>query len=563
MKLGPAIVGRLVFVLAPIVYAAFMCAPLGARAEGSASPATAAPMNAPPASAASAPEKRPVTALFDIDAYDVDGNSLLDEVTVESAVYPFLGPQRTRDDVTNAREALQKAYRDKGYQSVLVEIPPQDARTGIIRLHVVEASIGRLRVVGSRYFLPSQVKEQIPALQEGKVPNFTEAQKEINDFNPRVPSRHVLPLVKPGKVPGTVDVDLKLTDSPPLHDTVEVNNDHSQNTTPLRMTATVTYDNLWQLGHSLSGTALVAPRNLEDAQVYSGSYLIPVWGSPWSVLAYGYDSNSNVVTLGGTNVLGKGYAVGVRGILQLPQPSPDATQAFNFGIDFKHFLENLSLGLSSSGAIVDYFPLTANYTYQTADDYSASTVGFSLTAGLRGLGSSAADFQNKRAFAQANFIRTNLDLQTTQKLDYGMEFGARISGQLANGPLPSSEQFAAGGLTSVRGYLQSEVLGDDGVFASIELRSPSMVTVTNSLFGNVGFIDDWRLYEFTDTAIAWVLNALPGQENTFRIAGVGIGTRLSLLSHFSGSLDVAFPMLKGPATTPRKPYLQFSVKSEL
>src|SRR5262249_54767183 len=146
-------------------------------------------------------------AAFEIQAYDVDGNTLLDQEAVESAVYPYLGPDRSRDDVAAARDALQKAYQVKGYQSVVVEVPAQDARTGIIRLHVVEAPIGRLRVVDSHYSSLSRIKEEVPSLQEGKVPDFNQAQKEVAELN-RLPERRVTPLIKPGKVPGTVDVDL-------------------------------------------------------------------------------------------------------------------------------------------------------------------------------------------------------------------------------------------------------------------------------------------------------------------------------------------------------------------
>jgi len=87
---------------------------------------------------------------FDVEAYDVDGAKLLKQEEIETAVYPFLGPGRTRDDVEHARAALEKAYHDRGYQSVVVEVPAQSVSEAVIRLHVVEAPIGRLRVMGSR-----------------------------------------------------------------------------------------------------------------------------------------------------------------------------------------------------------------------------------------------------------------------------------------------------------------------------------------------------------------------------------------------------------------------------
>ena len=89
---------------APIA-GAWLCASFGtALAEAQAPRAT--PPTAPPSQAQSsaASPAQPAAApqpKFDLDAYDVDGNTLLDTPTVEAAVYPFLGPDRTREDRTS------------------------------------------------------------------------------------------------------------------------------------------------------------------------------------------------------------------------------------------------------------------------------------------------------------------------------------------------------------------------------------------------------------------------------------------------------------------------------
>src|ERR1700754_2367195 len=110
----------------------------GASALGGA--AARADTPPPPPAAAALPT-------FEIDAIDVDGNTLLDEATLEAAVYPHMGPGRTAEDVKAAQEALENAYRAKGYQSVVVEVPRQTVAEGVVKLHVVEAPIGRLRVI--------------------------------------------------------------------------------------------------------------------------------------------------------------------------------------------------------------------------------------------------------------------------------------------------------------------------------------------------------------------------------------------------------------------------------
>lgn len=497
---------------------------------------------------------------MDIDAYDVDGNSILDQEAIESAVYPFLGPQRTRDDVENARKALEQAYQSHGFQSVVVEIPPQTVTNGIVKLHVVEAPVGRVRVVGSHYSLPSTIKSQVPAFAAGTVPNIQTAQTQLNDVN-RLPDRRVTPVLKPGQVPGTIDVDLHVTDTLPLHASAEVNNDHSPNTDPLRVIGTVHYDDLWQEGHSLSFTWLRAPQNVHSGQVFSASYLAPVWGSPWNILVYGYQSNSDVNTLGGTNVLGDGYTAGARGVLQLPSFG-DFAQTFSFGPDFKHFLEGITFGTSGTTATVNYVPVTATYNLNWVTPETEVTSQTSVALGMRGIGSTPREIENNRAFATGNFIHLNEDITYTQHLPFDTLGVFHFAGQLADQPLLSSEQFAAGGLTSVRGYLQSEAIGDDGLLESTELRSPSLTHYLTP-YMDTSAIDDWRVYGFADLAHAWVLGALPGQTDNFTLESIGAGMRITALGHFTGLIDIGLPLRSGPSTPARKPRLTFSVKSEM
>ena len=60
-----------------------------------------------------------------INEYIVRGNTVLDARSIEKAVYPFLGPERSLSDIEKARDALQEVYNAQGYQSVYVDLPEQ------------------------------------------------------------------------------------------------------------------------------------------------------------------------------------------------------------------------------------------------------------------------------------------------------------------------------------------------------------------------------------------------------------------------------------------------------
>ncbi len=55
---------------------------------------------------------------------------MVPRVEVEKAVYPFMGPGRSEVDVESARSAVEKLYKDCGFQTVEVQVPQQTGRGG-------------------------------------------------------------------------------------------------------------------------------------------------------------------------------------------------------------------------------------------------------------------------------------------------------------------------------------------------------------------------------------------------------------------------------------------------
>ncbi|GAB7537857.1 ShlB/FhaC/HecB family hemolysin secretion/activation protein [Burkholderia sp. 3C] len=507
----------------------------GVRAQEAAKPAPAAPHR------------------FDVNEFIVRGNTTLPSIEIEKAVYPYEGPGRTLDDVNAARDALQKVYQDRGYQSVVVELPQQQVRNGVIVLQVVEAKVGRLRVDGARYNSPQTIRDAVPALAEGHVPDFNAAQTQLTALNGSA-DRQVIPVLKPGVMPQTVDVDLKVDDHSPLHGSIELNNDNSPGTSLLRTTGTLSYSNLWQLGHVISGTYVLAPQHPEDARVYAFSYLAPIRDTRWSFLATVVHSDSNVASVASTNVLGKGTTYGITAIYALPGSD---TYAHNLSveIDHKHYDEDVNvLGQSASSAPLTYVPVTVSYTGQLNLKQSQTSFSAALVTNIRGLGSGANEWDNKRFNATPDFIYGKFDLNHTQHLQHDVQANAHVSAQVANSPLVSSEQFAAGGMNSVRGYMQAEDTGDSGVIGSLELRSPSLASHLG------GSINELRFHAFVDAAHLWLNSPLPEQTSSFNLLSVGLGMRMQVLKYASADFEAGWPLKAGVYTRQYSPRFDFYVR---
>lgn len=507
---------------------------------------------------------------FDIDEFRIEGSEALPQIEVEEAVYPFLGPQRTEADVEKARAAIEKAYQDKGLKTVSVSVPPQNALRGFVVLKVTENKVGQLRVKGSRYFDLDKIKRTAPSLREGTLPNLDkDVKRDVVALN-QWPDRRITPALRAGLTPGTVDVDLNVEDTYPLHGSFELNNSFSPSTTPLRAIATLRYDNLWQLGHSVSVTYQEAPLRPQDARVYSGSYVARTDLNWLSVLVYGLKSESNVATVGGANVIGPGQQIGTRAIITLPSQG-ELVHTLSVGADYKNFGQIINFGTPASGvsAPVEYVPVVVSYNASFAAEGRQTALDATFTAGLRGIGSQPDVFDNRRFNATPNFIHARLSLSHTQDGPGGMQLFAKVQGQAADQPLVSSEQYSIGGLETVRGYAESQVLGDYGFAGTVELRTPNLAPyfeqkLANPLGEPIKFnaVNEWRFFAFADGGRTRIFDPLVEQQAQFDLASYGFGTRIKFLKYFNGMALVGIPLISQQQTPAHNANYKFRVWGE-
>ena len=477
-----------------------------------------------------------------IKEFRVLGSHQLNRSEIEKAVYPFMGPERTPDDVEQARAALEKVFQDKGFGTVSVQIPQQTGKRGIVFLQVVEAKVGR-------YFTLDAIKKKVPSLAPGMVPNFNQVSTEIMSLN-QWSDRQVIPSISPGFEPGTVDVNLAVKDTLPWHGSAEFNNRYSPNTVPYRVNLASSYDNLWQLGHSIGGSFQEAPQNTSEALNWNVFYTARFPHIDWLRLNLSYGSqNSNVSTLGGSAVNGAGQTAAFRFLAALPTEK-DFSQSLSAGIDFKHLNQAVNQTLLTPGVAalpptpLDYWPIRINYTAIWTPKDSTTIFDAGLSFGVRGavlpvpgFGSygNENDFANLRYNADGGFFVFKGDLSHTHELPGGFQIYGKIQGQISPEPLVYSEQFAAGGLDTVRGYLEGTVAGDNALFGSLELRTPSLA-------GHLG-INEWRFYGFFEGGTVTINQPLPDQVSWWNLASYGVGSRIRMFKYLNGSVDIGIPKI--------------------
>ena len=478
--------------------------------------------------ASESPENREA---FNIFEYIVNGNTVLSVTQVEKAVYPFLGENRSIEDVEKARSALEKAFHEEGYLTVFVNIPEQEVNAGVVKLDVLEGKVEKLSVVGSRYYSLGKIKQNVTEFEEGHVPHFPTVQKQIASVNINA-DRVVAPVLRPGKSPGMVEVDLKVDDKFPLHASMELNDRYTPNTTKTRLSGNLRYDNLWQSDHSIGLGFQVTPEDTNEVKVFSATYVIPYKGDYWAM--YGVMSDSDISAVGDVNVLGNGNIYGLRYIHPMPSPIKSYNHNLTVGADYKDFKETTSLlGADSFNTPITYMPFLIGYTGNLMTPDSTTKLDLNFIFGTRGLVNDEQEFANKRFLARPNFSYLRGQLEHTHTLPYQWQAYASIGGQATGDSLISNEQYFLGGLDTVRGYLEASALGDTGANATAELRTPPLQKYLPDWFTEVRFLT------FYDYGFARIRDPLPRQIEQYILSSYGIGLDIKAHRGLFARLDYA------------------------
>jgi hemolysin activation/secretion protein len=228
---------------------------------------------------------------FEVEKYQITGNSVLLPETIGGILTNIDGAYGTNvsfEGIRTVVSELQGGYREHGYVTVSVGLPPQKLTNATVKIKVTEGRLADINVTGNRYFSSNNVMKSLPSLHPGTILNGPIFQAELNRANANQ-DRQIYPVIGPGPDPGTSDLTLKVKDQFPLHAKVEFNNQNSPGTPDQRVNASAVYNNLWQMDHSLGVQYSFSPQQFKEGDQwdfydvplvanYSGFYRLPLGG---------------------------------------------------------------------------------------------------------------------------------------------------------------------------------------------------------------------------------------------------------------------------------------------
>ncbi len=471
---------------------------------------------------------------FDVLEYVVEGNTRLRPVQIEESVYPFLGLGKSIKDVEAAREALEKVYQAAGFVTVGVDIPEQSTSDGVITLKVVEGKIDRLVVRGAKYFSSSMIRERLPELAAGAVPNANTVKSEIALLN-RDPNRRVVPALKPGQTPGTVDVDITVDDTLPISGSVTLTNFRpASSPNNLRLNADLRFQNvgesLFGLGHTLGMSVFTTPQNTSDTRLFSVNYLIPTIDKG-SFLFFALRSDTeSVQSVGATLVQGRYSQLGFRYFYPLAE-AQNSRLNLVLGVDRK---SNEQLVAQTGIGPLSYTPYTVGLNFQTGTSQDLWKFDTNWVGSVGGSQAKDDQFGKRRLGASSDFGVLKLDLSNDRSLGGQFRLRSRLGAQFADRPLINLEQVVAGGYETVRGYFEAEQIGDKSLRGSLE--ASYVMKLSGGLFKRVEWVS------FLDAARLEVVSPAIGQIDRFNLASAGIGSRIRFGNAWQFAGDLAYPL---------------------
>lgn len=449
---------------------------------------------------------------FDINRFQVEGNTLLPAERVQQLVSPFVGKKRVYGDVQKALEALEGAYRKAGYGTVQVFVPEQELAAGTVRLVVTESVVGKVSLEGNKYFSDANIRNTLPSLQEGRAPNLRALSEDIQLANEN-PAKQVDVTLGVAEEEGKVNAKVAVTEENPSRFVLTVDNTGTAATGQHRLGLAYQNANLFDKDHIFTFAANTSIEKPSTVQVYSVAYRLPMYGIGDALdIAYGNSTaNVPVAQATGLNITGKGDVFALRWNHYLPR-SGEYTSKVVFGVDSKK-IESCVGAFCSPSLIV---PVSVAYVGQMARAGELLDYNVSIAGGSGDLKTLTPPTGYSKEFIAARFTANYLRL-----LPGDWSTRLALSGQHSARRLLDAEKIAIAGSTAVRGFEERIVAADYGYVANIELNSPELISY-------VGLPGSLKAVAFVDFGEGHNYFCATAPACSTQISSVGIGFRYGL-----------------------------------
>lgn len=465
-----------------------------------------------------------------VHEFRVTGATVFPEDEIAALTAPYENRPVTSEDLQELRDKLTLLYVQAGYVNSGALLPDQDVSRGIVEYRMVEGRLDRVELEGNRYFRDGVLRSRL--LRGAHTPlNVRDLEEELEllQQDPRI--RRVQAELIPGDRPGEAVLRTRFEEEPPYRAALELSNHEPPSIGAYRARLRLADENLLGFGDVLRGRASFT-EGLEDYEV---GYEIPVTQSDTTAGAWYQHGESDIVEdpFDATDIESESQTLG----LEIRHPvhrTPRSRLELALLGEYRES-ENFVAGHPFSfvpgpdkgRSVVSAVRFRQDWLYRDLHQVLAGRSMLSL--GIDALGATV----HRGDEPDGQYLAWLGQLQWARRLERsGLEILFRTDVQLSTSPLLSLEQFSVGGYSSVRGYRENELVADNGVVSSLELRLPLWSDATR--FRTV------QLAAFGDVGHAWnTVNTGDARRGSFQhhtLASIGLGLRVAFTRHLHGEV---------------------------
>jgi hemolysin activation/secretion protein len=461
-------------------------------------------------------------------------------------------------------------YQKNDYSGIYVYVPEGAIQDGnklvddILPINVLEAPVSEVRIkyydadrneVEEGYLRRSALEAWSP-IERDKVASQRKLDYLVNLLNLN-PDRHVSAVVSRGAEPNTLAVQYDVYETNPWHFFIQADN---SGTKERQWAPRVGVINTDLLGIDDRLTTLVQADLDSPGDNYSvfGSYDFPLMGPQLRLNLYGGYSEFDIAPEAGVfNFLGSGSFYGailryniyqeqnwffdVTGSLSDEESKINSSAEELFGIDV--FKSDIEMELWGIGLNIYH-----------RDDVSNTTLAFNRVQNFGG--SSQDDFWNPdavpiptgaRANAERDFSIYTLSASHNQYMDQNKveQFRSTFRWIKPSDRLVPAKMTSFGGMYTVRGYKEYEIVADGGILASIQyeydLVRHSQAVESKKVLVNEE-LKKLAPLAFFDYGQAKIESPISTEKSSQTLYSIGVGLALDVGNNFSGAMYYGYPL---------------------
>lgn len=473
----------------------------------------------------SLPASQPGGPCFAIHTITLSGVTLISAKAQQKLTAPWQNRCLNMAKITELTAAISDWYISRGYITSRAFLTEQDLSQGELRIVVLEGKLRHIRLDGDS---PRMLKMVFPGL-EGKVLNLRDIEQGMEQIN-RLRSNPVQIEIVPDSEPGYSSVNLTATPEFPLSASVSLDNSGQKSTGENQLNGSLGGNNLLGVADKwfVSGGRSSDFATGYDAQSFQAGVSVP-WG--YSLLDYSYAWSNYRTTL-----INMGY----------PWISTGDTKTHRLNLSRVVFRNGdiktaLSAGITqrSSHNWLNDAPLTSS-----TRNLSSLQLGVSHTQKILGgvatfnpayshgtpWFNAETDEDKTGDVPRAQFRKWSLSASFQRPVTRDLLWLTSLYGQWSPDRLYGSERLTLGGESSVRGFKEQYISGDNGGYWRNELNYalftlPVLGQISATVALDGGWLEKDRLDHYASGTV-WGASAGLGSAGRGFASQISAGTPL-------------------------------------